>query len=88
MRASRTLIILEADTFDGVESNRILCDLVSINNLLAGYASSACMKLLNIGTWEIPVAPYYKRKEVVICKVQQAIIKVTGKSDAFVVPMK
>ncbi len=30
MRASRTLMILEADTVDGVESNRVLCDMVSI----------------------------------------------------------
>ena len=58
MRASRTWIILEADTVDEVESNRVLCVIVSINNLLAGYASSACMKLLNRGTWEIPVASF------------------------------
>jgi len=51
-------MILEADTVDDVESNRVVYDIASITTLLAGYASSACMKLLNRGTWEIQVAPY------------------------------
>jgi hypothetical protein len=57
------------------------------DTLLAGCASSACMKLLNQEPGRSQLL-LEKKKEVVICKVQQAIMKAIGKSDAFIVPMK
>jgi hypothetical protein len=42
------------------------------------------MTMFNRGTWEIPTIP----AKVIICEVKEAIMKVAGKSDAFIVPRK
>ena len=62
-RASRTYDIPEADTV--LKSGRQYCNLVQrqINYSLAGYATLACMKLLNRGTWEVLNAPFLLQKD-------------------------